>query len=195
MQPVTLTQGDALLIVDVQKDFLPGGRLAVAGGDRVIPAINQAIEHFGRADLPIYASRDWHPPRHCSFAEQGGPWPPHCVAGTPGAEFVENLNLPPDARIISKATDAGADAYSAFDQTTLASRLWAEGIQRLFICGVAAEYCVLCSATDAIQSGFAAVVLGDATAAIEIQAGDREKAIETMRQAGATIIACADIRT
>ncbi len=195
MNRVTLTRGDALLIVDVQKDFLPGGALGVAGGDLLIPAINQTIERFREADLPIYASRDWHPLRHCSFQEQGGPWPPHCVAGSPGAGFADNLDLPPDSQIISKATDIRNDAYSAFDHTSLASRLQALGIRRLFICGLATEFCVLSSTTDAIKSGFTTLVLGDAIAAVENHAGDGARAIDTMKRAGATIISCSNIGT
>ncbi|MGH8547414.1 MAG: isochorismatase family protein [Methylococcales bacterium] len=195
MNPVTLAQGDALLIVDVQKDFLSGGRLGVAGGDLLIPVINEYIGRFRRADLPIYASRDWHPPRHCSFQEQGGPWPIHCVAGSHGAEFADNLGLSPETRIISKATGIQRDAYSAFDQTALASRLRADGIQRLFICGLATEYCVLGSTLGGIKLGFTTVVLGDAIAAIESHPGDCARALAAMKEAGAVIIACEEIRT
>src|SRR5262249_53915127 len=107
---MALGPGDALLVVDIQNDFLPGGALAVRDGDAVIAPLNTYIESFRRLGLPIYASRDWHPPDHCSFEQQGGPWPPHCVAGTTGAEFAPALALPPDVPVISKATDAGRDA-------------------------------------------------------------------------------------
>jgi nicotinamidase/pyrazinamidase len=184
---LTLAQGDALLIVDVQNDFLPGGALGVTGGDRLVPVINDYIRRFREADLPIYASRDWHPPRHCSFREQGGPWPPHCVAGTSGAEFAANLELPPDTRIVSKATETDHEAYSAFDHTSLDSWLSTDGVQRLFICGLATEYCVLFSTADAIKAGYAIVVLSDAVGAIESRAGDGARAVAKMMRAGATI--------
>jgi len=97
-----LQQGDALIIVDVQRDFLPGGALAVPDGNRVIPALNRYLDYFRAACLPVVATRDWHPPNHCSFSAQGGSWPPHCVQGSPGAEFAEELELPTDALVISK---------------------------------------------------------------------------------------------
>src|SRR5690348_12260677 len=106
--------GDALLLVDVQNDFLPGGSLAVPHGDEVIPPLNRLIQSFSRRSLPIFATRDWHPAEHCSFREQGGPWPPHCVAGTQGAAFPANLALPHDTAIVSKATTKEEDAYSGF---------------------------------------------------------------------------------
>lgn len=193
MNRVTLTSGDALLIIDMQKDFLPGGALGVTGGDRLIPMINRTIEQFTKAGLPIYASRDWHPPRHCSFQEQGGSWPPHCIAGSPGAEFADNLSLPADAQIISKGTDTRSDAYSAFDRTALASRLRAEGIKRVFICGLTSEYCVLSSTADALGSGFKVFVLSDAIGAIEIQPGDGARAVGAMQRAGAIVLSSREI--
>jgi nicotinamidase-related amidase len=188
MRSLTLTQGDALLIVDVQKDFLPGGALGVPRSDHLIPVINAYVERFATAGLPVYASRDWHPPQHCSFRDRGGPWPPHCIAGSPGAEFGEELELPPDTRIISKATDAARDAYSAFDHTTLAAELRAKGVERVFICGLATEYCVLSSTEDAIRLGFSVVLLNDAIGAIENHPGDGGRAISKMTREGAVLV-------
>src|SRR5690606_1829889 len=116
-------RGDALVVVDVQNDFLPGGSLAVPDGAAVVPVLNAWLERFGALGLPVFATRCWHPPDHCSFRAQGGPWPPHCIAGTRGAEFAPDLALPPDAVVISKATRADRDAYSGFDGTDLGQRL------------------------------------------------------------------------
>ena len=134
-----LQPGDALLIVDVQNDFLPGGSLAVPRGDEVVPALNRAIDAFKARGLPVYATRDWHPERHCSFREQGGPWPPHCIAHTRGAEFAAALRLPPAAAVISKATSADRDAYSGFEGTDLDARLRAAGVRRLFVGGLGSQ--------------------------------------------------------
>lgn len=178
--------GDALLVVDVQRDFLPGGALGVAGGDRVLAPINRALALFtGR---PVFSTRDWHPPRHCSFRDQGGPWPPHCVAGSRGAEFAAGLRLPTDARIVSKATTVDLDAYSAFGGTDLERRLRTARVQRLFIAGLATDYCVLQSAADARAAGFEVVVLHDAIAAVDVQPGDGERAITRMRELGARVV-------
>ncbi|RMF84962.1 MAG: nicotinamidase [Nitrospirae bacterium] len=179
--------GDALLVVDVQNDFLPGGALAVAGGDAVVAPLNRAIDRFARAGLPVVASRDHHPPDHCSFRNQGGPWPPHCVAGTPGADFAPDLALPEGAVVVSKATRKEADAYSAFDGTGLAERLHELGVRRLFVGGLATDYCVKASALDALAAGFQVVLLTDAIRAVEAAPGDGAAAIEAMQAAGARL--------
>lgn len=178
---------DALLVVDVQRDFLPGGALPVANGDRIIETVNVYIRRYAAQGRPIFATRDWHPPNHCSFASQGGPWPAHCVAGTAGAKFAAALRLPREAVVISKATSAEADAYSGFAGTDLDARLRAAGVRRLAVCGLATDYCVLQTVRDALAKGFEVVVLQDAIAAVERCAGDGERAIGAMRAAGARI--------
>lgn len=177
--------GDALLIVDVQNDFLPGGSLAVPRGDAVVPVLNRYLEVFAEQDLPVYATRDWHPPLHCSFRAQGGPWPPHCVAKTSGAAFAAALQLPPAAVIISKATTPEQDAYSGFQGTDLDSRLHATGIRRLYIGGLATDYCVLNTVRDALRLGYQVLLLGDAIRAVDVQPGDGLRAEEEMASLGA----------
>jgi nicotinamidase-related amidase len=179
--------GDALLVIDVQNDFLPGGSLAVSHGDEVIGPMNGYIELFHRRGLPILASRDWHPADHISFQAQGGPWPPHCVVGTPGAEFPVALHLPPEA-LISKATLVDIDAYSAFDGTGLAEELHKREIVRLFIGGLATDYCVRATVEDAIAAGFGVVLLTDAVRAVNVHPHDGEEALRAMEEAGAILI-------
>lgn len=181
-------RGDALLLVDVQNDFLPGGSLAVPGGDAVIGPLNHCIAQFTRAGLPVFATRDWHPPQHCSFREQGGPWPPHCIAGTPGAAFAADLHLPPDAVVVAKATTAEQDAYSGFEGTELAARLREVDVRRLFVGGLATDYCVLNTVRDALAEGFAVMLLRDAIRAVDVQPGDGERAIAEMRSLGARLV-------
>jgi nicotinate phosphoribosyltransferase len=176
-------QGDALLIVDVQNDFLPGGSLAVPQGDDVVPALNRCTAAFRTRHLPIFASRDWHPSNHCSFTEQGGPWPPHCVAETNGAQFASGLDLR-EAVIISKAIQPESDAYSAFENTDLDQRLKQAHIKRLFIGGLATDYCVLNSVRDAVRLKYSVVLLEDAIRAVNIKSEDGPRAIEEMLALG-----------
>jgi len=191
--PMTPDRGDALIVVDVQRDFLPGGRLGVPHGDRVVPPINGCIEAFARRGLPVFASRDWHPLDHCSFRAQGGPWPVHCVAGSAGAAFADGLRLSRDVGIVSKATSAQSDAYSAFGGTDLAQRLKATGASRLFVGGLATDYCVLETVKDALAAGFRVVVLRDAIAAVDLQPGDGERALARMRELGALFADSAEV--
>jgi len=183
-----LHPGDALVIVDVQNDFLPGGRLAVSEGDAVVTPLDAWIRQFRQAGLPIVATRDWHPADHCSFQAQGGPWPPHCVAGTAGAAFAPGLFLPDDAIIVSKATTPEKDAYSGFEGTDLAERLRRLGVRRLFVGGLATDYCVLNTVLDALKEGFETWVVTDAVRAVDVNPGDGDKALERMRKAGARFV-------
>ena len=184
---------DALLIVDVQRDFLPGGALAVPAGDEVVPVLNRYIALATRAGVPIYASRDWHPHGHVSFHARGGPWPIHCVADSAGAAFASNLELPSDAIVVSKATAADQDAYSAFAGTDLATALRAQGVTRLWIGGLATDYCVLNTVLDARREHFSVLFLEDASRAVEVQPGDGAKAVARMREAGAIPLSLAAV--
>lgn len=180
--------GDALLIVDVQNDFLPGGSLGVPDGDRVLAPINKAIALFFGQGLPIFASRDWHPVNHCSFREQGGPWPVHCVADTPGAAFSSALDLPANAILIYKATRVDEEAYSVFGGTGFEGILRRAGVRRVYIGGLATDYCVLATTRDARLLGFNVVVLTDAVCAVNVTPGDSERAVEEMRRLGAQFV-------
>ena len=176
--------GDALLVVDVQNDFLPGGALGIRGGDAVVAPANRVLAAWRKRGLPVFLSRDWHPDGHCSFAAQGGPWPVHCVAGTHGAEFAAALEIAPDDVVISKATRADKDAYSALDGTPLAAELRARGIGRLFIAGLATDYCVRATGRDARAAGLDVVVLTDAVCAVDVQPGDGERALQELAAVG-----------
>ena len=185
--------GDALLVVDVQNDFLSGGSLAVPHGDEVVPVLNRCLALFSKKELPIYASRDWHPNDHCSFHAQGGPWPPHCIADTHGAEFAADLDLPADAVIISKADTPEKDAYSAFGDTELGLCLKAVDVRRLFVGGLATDYCVLNTVKDALALGYGVVLVADAVRAVEAKPGDGEKAMMEMRALGAQVALSSDV--
>ncbi len=185
---IKLTVSDALLLVDVQNDFCPGGALAVADGDAVVPALNAWIAAARSGGAGIFASRDWHPADHMSFAEQGGIWPPHCVQDTPGAAFHPDLQLPDDAAVVTKADTADREAYSAFDSGELAEQLRAAGTKRLWVGGLATDYCVKASVLDAVQlPGLRVHVITDAIRAVDAAPGDGGAALEAMREAGAIL--------
>jgi len=184
---------DVLLVTDVQNDFLPGGSLAVPHGDEVVPVLNRYLDIFTARNLPVFATRDWHPEHHCSFRERGGPWPPHCVQGTHGAEFSPALRLPPSVVIISKATAPDQDAYSSFLGTDMDDRLRATGIHRIFIGGLATDYCVLNTARDALRLGYQVFVLVDAIRAVDVQPGDGSRAKQEMLNLGARCITVEEI--
>jgi len=189
---VTPGPGDALVIVDVQGDFVTGS-LAVPGGAEVIPPLNRAAAAFAARGLPVIATRDWHPDDHVSFHEQGGPWPPHCVAGTPGAGAAEGLELPAGTEIVDKADTAAMDVYSPFAGTDFADDLRARGVRRLVVGGLATDYCVLNTVTDALAEGFDVVVLDDAVRAVDVEPGDGDRAEDAMRRAGARFATVGDI--
>jgi nicotinamidase/pyrazinamidase len=180
-----LQPGDALLIVDVQQDFLPGGSLAVPQGDAVVPLLNTWIGPFVAAGLPVAVTRDWHPADHGSFLAQGGPWPPHCVVDTPGAAFAPGLKLPEVAFIVSKGTFPEDRGYSAFEGTGLHQRFQQLRVRRLFIGGLATDYCILNTGLDAMRLGYEVNLLTDGIRAVNVQPGDGERAIATLLSAGA----------
>jgi nicotinamidase/pyrazinamidase len=179
-----LQDGDALLIVDVQNDFCPGGALAVSEGDQVVPVLNEWIEKARARGVPVFASRDWHPPNHVSFKQRGGPWPSHCVQGTLGAGFHADLKLPADVRIVSKGEMPDRDSYSAFGGTDLAQSLRRAGVKRLWIGGLALDYCVRATALDAIKEGFEVHVVVEATRAVNVAPGDGSRSLEEVKSAG-----------
>ncbi len=185
----------ALIIVDLQNDFCPGGTLAVPEGDKIVPIVNKLIGTFSWAGWPIVATRDWHPADHCSFKEQGGIWPPHCIQGTPGATFHPNLRLPEKAIIVSKADTPERDAYSGFDGTDLETLLKEAGVDRIVVCGLATDYCVKATVIDGLsrrdpfgKAGLAVTVVTDGIRGVDVQPGDSRKALTEMEQAGATLV-------
>lgn len=190
---VRLIRGDALLVVDVQNDFIKGGALAVSGGETIIPVVNRYIERFTQKRLPIFLTRDWHPADHRSFMTQGGPWPVHCVAGSKGAEFAPDLVLPETAVIVSKGDSSDSEGYSAFENQVLKTRLDAESIQRLFVCGIASDYCVLRTVCDALLLGYGVYVLLDAIAAVNVRSQDGFEAQRMMAHNGAGLIGSDDL--
>jgi len=176
---------DALIIVDVQRDFCKGGALPVPEGEKILPALNRYIEKFSRAEALIVATRDWHPPNHVSFRNYGGVWPPHCIQGTPGADFHPDLKLPKETKIVSKASSSDKEAYSGFDGTDLERELKNAGIRRVFVGGLATDYCVKSTVLDALSLGFETVLLFDAIKGVDVNPGDSERAIREMLGKGA----------
>jgi len=183
-------KSDALVVVDVQNDFCPGGSLAVPDGHAVVPVLNRYAARFAAQGAAVFASRDWHPARTKHFAAFGGVWPPHCVQGTSGAELHPGLVLPSSAEIVSKGMDPEEDAYSCFQARAergpaFASLLAERRIRRLFVGGLATDYCVKATALDALRAGFSVVVLQDAVRAVDVKPGDGARALAEMTAAGA----------
>ncbi|HWH78170.1 MAG TPA: bifunctional nicotinamidase/pyrazinamidase [Candidatus Binatus sp.] len=183
----------ALVIVDVQNDFCPGGALAVAEGDQVLRTLNLYIARFRASGLPIFATRDWHPAKTSHFKQFGGQWPVHCVQGTSGAEFHAALELDSQAVIVSKGMAADADSYSGFDAVDaagvgLAELLHRTKTTRIFVGGLATDYCVKQTVLDGLKQGFAVVVLKDAIRGVDLNPGDSARAMEEMARAGAELI-------
>jgi nicotinamidase/pyrazinamidase len=184
-----LGAGDAVLLVDPQNDFCPGGSLAVAEGDRVMPVLNRWAAAAQRANVPVFVSRDWHPERTTHFQVHGGVWPPHCVKGTRGADFHPDLSLPANAVVVSKGMGETEDAYSAFqardDQGTLLADLLRErGVTHIYVMGLATDYCVKASAIDGVAAGFKVTVVEDGCRAVNLQPSDGAAAMEAMVSAG-----------
>ncbi len=190
---VDISGKSALIVVDIQNDFLPGGALAVPDGDKIIPVVNEYISIFEEKGVDIFATRDWHPEDHISFTHRGGPWPPHCVQNTYGAQFHPDLKLPERAHIISKADQPDKEAYSGFEGTNLAEELKQREIEALFICGLATDYCVKNTVLDAIKNGFKVYLLVDAIRGIDPVGS--EKAIQEMKEAGAQLITIEDVKS
>ncbi|OGG44921.1 MAG: hypothetical protein A3F84_11215 [Candidatus Handelsmanbacteria bacterium RIFCSPLOWO2_12_FULL_64_10] len=182
---IHISQSDALIVVDPQNDFCPGGTLAVPEGDTIFDAVNAAIPRFSH----VLATQDWHPPEHQYFQAFGGPWPYHCLAGSPGAEFHPRLNAAGIQETVRKGTNPELDGYSGFAGTDLAQRLSGRGVRRVFVCGLATDYCVKATAIEAIQNGFETYVLTDAIRPVELQPGDGDRALAAMSAAGAKLIA------
>ena len=187
----------ALLVIDVQKDFCPGGALEVPQGDRVIPVLNRTIERFEGEGRPVYATRDWHPPNTTHFREFGGPWPPHCIAGTEGARFHPDLRVTGDTIVISKGQSREDEGYSMLDGTTdkgreLLDDLRDRGVSTLYVGGLATDYCVRASVLDALNAGFTVKVLTDGIAGIGAE--DAARALEEMQQAGASLVSSREVR-
>jgi nicotinamidase/pyrazinamidase len=178
-----VTQG--LVIVDFQNDFCPGGALAVPDGDAIAGRINE-LAASDQYDVVI-ATRDWHPPDHGSFADQGGPWPVHCVAGTPGAELHHALDPTPIDAVVDKGQDAGTEGYSGFEGTRLADILREHGVDHVTVVGLATDYCVKNTALDALREGFSVTVDSTAARGVEVEEGDSERALEQVRAAGASV--------
>jgi nicotinamidase/pyrazinamidase len=182
---MTLNAKSALIIVDVQNDFCPGGGLAVAEGDKVVPVLNEYARVFAKAGGKLYATRDWHPADHLSFSEQGGIWPVHCVKDTSGAAFHSDLRFPQATTIISKAQKQDQEAYSGFGDTDLAQQLRRQGVERLYVGGLATDYCVKSTVLDALKEGFETYFLADGSKGVEVNAGDVAAAEAEMARAGA----------
>jgi nicotinamidase/pyrazinamidase len=182
----------ALVIVDVQNDFCPGGSLAVAGGDEVVPVLNAYAEAFAKAGALVVADRDYHPGRTTHFVQYGGAWPAHCVQGTAGAEYHPDLRFPAGTVHVIKGMGAEEDAYSVFqgrdtDGRAFRDMLTARGIRSLYVGGLATDYCVKATVLDGIKAGFEVIVLADACRAVNVQPGDGDRALGEMQTAGAVV--------
>jgi len=188
-----MSRKPALLIVDLQNDFCPGGALGVPDGDRIVPRVNRTIRLFERRGLPILATRDWHPKVTKHFKAFGGAWPPHCIQGTKGSRFHPSLNLPKEAIVLSKGMDPEQDSYSGFQALNAAGRdlesvIRDLGVDELFLCGLATDYCVRATALDAMRRAIRVRVLGDAIKGVDLKPGDSAAAIDEMHRAGVPFV-------
>jgi len=177
----------ALIVVDVQNDFCPGGSLAVAHGDEVVAPLNKLIAEFLERGEPVFATRDWHPATTKHFAAQGGTWPVHCVQNTTGAEFHQQLIKDPRIQVISKGL-GDTDCYSGFDETDLNERLQKLGVEEVWVGGLATDYCVKSTVIDALKKGFRVKAVENAMRAVNVNPNDGERALEEMRAAGADVV-------
>ena len=188
-----MSRKPALLVVDVQNDFCPGGALGVPDGDAIVPRVNRTIGLFVRRGLPVLATRDWHPAVTKHFKAYGGAWPPHCIQGTKGSRFHPDLRLPKDAMVLSKGMDPEQDSYSGFQAQSpsgrdLESVLHDLGIDEVYLCGLATDYCVRATALDAVRRGLRVHVLADAIQGVDLKPGDSAAAIQEMRDAGVAFV-------
>lgn len=190
---ISITRWSALIVVDVQNDFIPGGALPVPDGDKVVEPLNRYIKLFTDSGRLVVATRDWHPPNHISFKQYGGMWPPHCIQNSWGAEFHPNLQLPKNTVVISKATEHDKEAYSGFEGTELHQILKDNNIKRVFIGGLATDYCVKNTVLDALKLGYETILLLDAIKGVDVNEGDSERAIHDMITNGAIGITIEDI--
>ena len=215
--PVRLREGDALVVVDMQNDFMPGGALAVEDGDAIIDPVNALMALFGGSDLPVVFTQDWHPPDHKSFASRHpgkspfdpfeapgiGPvlWPDHVVQGTKGAEFHPDLDARFAEAVIRKGYHRDIDSYSGFlendheTETGLDGYLRGRGVERIFVCGLAADYCAYFTAADGAEKGYEVFYLSDLTYPVGSPPDSMEKAIADMRRKGVRFVRSAGIRT
>ncbi|HEX2084338.1 MAG TPA: nicotinamidase [Solirubrobacteraceae bacterium] len=176
---------EALVVVDFQNDFTPGGALPVPDGDAIAPRVQELLDD-DRFDL-VVATRDWHPPHHGSFQAQGGPWPPHCVQRTPGAELHPAVPRERVDVVLDKGQDPGTDGYSAFDGTGFGDLLRDRGVHRLTLVGLATDYCVKNTALDALREGFDVEIDRKGVRGIDVTPGDVERAIAEVTAAGGRV--------
>ncbi|WP_201353045.1 nicotinamidase [Hydrogenimonas urashimensis] len=191
---IRITETDALIVVDMQKDFMPGGALPVPGADTIVPVVNKYVERFAQTGNPVYLTRDWHPDNHISFSSNGGVWPKHCRQHTEGAAFAKGLAIPSDNRfIVSKGVSEDFDAYSGFQGTILESLLRERGVKRVFVCGVATDYCVKHTVLGAENLGFRTVLLEDALRGVDVKPGDSARAVDAMLERGSVLCTFEDL--
>jgi len=184
----------ALIVVDMQRDFLPGGALAVSCGDEIIPVLNEYIRLFDAGKELVVFTRDWHPECHSSFVTHGGTWPVHCVRGARGAEIDDRLEFPSTCLLVSKAILQEKEAYSAFDGTRLAEYLVDLGVDQVFVGGVATDYCVKSTVLGGVANGFEVFLLKDAIRGVDLKQGDSARAVEEMRKGGARLVTIDEVK-
>ena len=179
----------ALLVIDFQNDFCPGGALAVAGGDEIAGPVGRLADDLGL----VFATRDWHPADHASFKTEGGPWPVHCVQGSRGADLHASMDAVRIDAIVDVGRERDDEGYSGFEKSELADLMRAREVDEVYVCGLATDYCVRASAIDACREGFDVTVVTDAIRAVEVEPGDGERALAEMREAGARLATSAEL--
>lgn len=175
----------ALIVVDIQRDFCPGGALPVADGDKIVPAVNELIRAFEGAGMPVFFTRDWHPKNHMSFKAYGGQWPPHCIRNTPGASFHPSLAVPTEAGVIDKGTLRADEGYSGFQGTDLENELHGLHVKQIYVAGLATDYCVKNTVVDGVAKGFETYVITDCVKGVNLRPTDSATALKIMLSRGA----------